>query len=123
MQRIRRAICSPCGQLTISLSGPAACMCRHSNSARAGSGLDHLSNKEDEMTSNRKLIGIGATALSLTLTVAIPAFAVGLRGGSAMHVGSGGVRGDQAIVGPAGPGPAASHCDQRLAVHDPASRE
>jgi hypothetical protein len=27
-------------------------MCRHSNSARAGSGLDHSSNKEDEMTSN-----------------------------------------------------------------------
>src|SRR5258706_4155635 len=51
MQRTRRAICSPRGQLTISLSGPAACMCRHSNSARPGSGLDHLSNKEDEMTS------------------------------------------------------------------------
>jgi malonyl-CoA decarboxylase len=27
-------------------------MCRHSNSACAGSGLDHSSNKEDEMTSN-----------------------------------------------------------------------
>src|SRR6266436_6024140 len=52
MQRTRRAICSPRGQLTISLSGPAACMCRHSNSARPGSGLDHSSNKEDEMTSN-----------------------------------------------------------------------
>src|SRR5216683_2925660 len=52
MQRTRRAICSPRGQLTISLSGPAACMCRHSNSARLGSGLDHSSNKEDEMTSN-----------------------------------------------------------------------
>src|SRR3982074_2836119 len=52
MQRTRRAIYSPRGQLTISLSGPAACMCRHSNSARAGSGLDHSSNKEDEMTSN-----------------------------------------------------------------------
>src|SRR5713226_7242836 len=52
MQRTRRAICSPRGQLTISLSGPAACMCRHSNSACAGSGLDHSSNKEDEMTSN-----------------------------------------------------------------------
>src|ERR1700731_141626 len=52
MQRMRRAICSPRGQLTISLSGPAACMCRHSNSACAGSGLDHSSNKEDEMTSN-----------------------------------------------------------------------
>src|ERR1700736_366458 len=52
MQRMRRAICSPRGQLTISLSGPAACMCRHSNSACAGSGLDHSSSKEDEMTSN-----------------------------------------------------------------------
>src|SRR5712692_10403528 len=52
MQRTRRAICSPRGQLTISLSGPAACMCRHSNSARPGSGLDHSINKEDEMTSN-----------------------------------------------------------------------
>src|SRR3981189_685198 len=52
MQRTRRAIYSPRGQWTISLSGPAACMCRHSNSARAGSGLDHSSNKEDEMTSN-----------------------------------------------------------------------
>src|ERR1700737_4117710 len=52
MQRTRRAICSPRGQLTISLSGPAACMCRHSNSACAGSGLDHSSSKEDEMTSN-----------------------------------------------------------------------
>src|SRR6266850_1762258 len=52
MQRTRRAICSPRGQLTISLSGPAACMRRHSNSARPGSGLDHSSNKEDEMTSN-----------------------------------------------------------------------
>src|SRR3981189_1634519 len=27
-------------------------MCRHSNSARPGSGLDHSGNKEDEMTSN-----------------------------------------------------------------------
>jgi hypothetical protein len=27
-------------------------MCRHSNSARSGSGLDHLSNKEYEMTLN-----------------------------------------------------------------------
>src|ERR1700732_5285218 len=52
MQRMRRAICSPRGQLTISLSGPAACMCRHSNSGCAGSGLDHSSSKEDEMTSN-----------------------------------------------------------------------
>ena len=55
------------------------------------------------MISNRKLIGIKATALSLALAVATPAFAVGLRGGGAMHVGSGGFRGDQAIVGPVVP--------------------
>jgi hypothetical protein len=35
---------------------------------------------------------IGATTLSLALAVATPAFAVGLRGGGAMHVGSGGLR-------------------------------
>src|SRR3979409_1029499 len=52
MQRTRRAIYSPRGQLTISLSARAAGVRRHSNSARAGSGLDHSSNKEDEMTSN-----------------------------------------------------------------------
>jgi hypothetical protein len=52
------------------------------------------------MTSNRKLIGIGATALSLALAVATPAFAVRLRGGGAMHVGSVGFRGAQASVGP-----------------------
>jgi hypothetical protein len=52
------------------------------------------------MISNRKLIGIEATALSLALAVATPAFAVGLRGGGVMHVGSGGFRGDQVIVGP-----------------------
>ena len=39
-----------------------------------------------------KLGIIGATALSLALAVATPAFAVGLRGGGAMHVGSGGFR-------------------------------
>src|SRR4030088_3714315 len=101
MQRMRRAICSPRGQLTISLSGPAACMCRHSNSVTcAGSGLDHLSNKEDEMTSNRRLIGRGATALSLALAVATPAFAVGLRSGGAMHVGTGGLRGALGNVRP-----------------------
>src|ERR1700716_411406 len=122
MQRMRRAICSPRGQLTISLSGPAACMCRHSNSVTcAGSGLDHLSNKEDEMTSNRRLMGRGATALSLALAVATPAFAVGLRSGGAMHVGSGGLRGDQAIVGPVVSSADASYCAQRWAYYDPAS--
>ena len=73
------------------------------------------------MTSNRKLIGIGATALSLALAVATPAFAVGLRGGGAMHIGSGGFRGDQAIVGPVVPSADASYCAQRWAYHDPAS--
>ena len=99
-------------------------MCRHSNSARAGSGLDHLSNKEDEMTSNRKLIGIGATALSLALAVATPAFAVGLRGvpgGGAMHVGSGGFRGVQASVGSVVSSTDASYCAPRWAYYDPAS--
>ena len=48
---------------------------------------------------------VGATALLLALAVGTPTFAVGLRGvhghgGGAMHVGSGGFRGDQAIVGP-----------------------
>src|SRR6266436_9914149 len=59
MQRMRSAICSPRGQLTISLSAPAACMCRHLNSVRVPHrsrprkpAARHLSNKEDEMTSN-----------------------------------------------------------------------
>jgi hypothetical protein len=43
-----------------------------------------------------KLGIIGATALSLALAVATPAFAVGLRGGGAMHVGIGGFRDAQA---------------------------
>ena len=72
------------------------------------------------MTSNRKLIGIGATALSLALAVATPAFAAGHRGGGAMHVGSGGFRGDQAIVGTVVPS-AASYCAQRWAYYDAAS--
>src|ERR1700738_5143689 len=59
MQRMRSAICSPRGQLTISLSAPAACMCRQPNSVHAPQrsrprkpAARHLSNKEDEMTSN-----------------------------------------------------------------------
>jgi hypothetical protein len=73
------------------------------------------------MTSNRKLIGIGAMALSLALAVATPAFAVGLRGGGAMQVGSGGLRGDQAIVGAVVPSANASYCARRWAYYDPAS--
>src|ERR1700730_4597931 len=59
MQRMRSAICSPRGQLTISLSAPAACMCRQPNSVHVPQrsrprkpAARHLSNKEDEMTSN-----------------------------------------------------------------------
>jgi hypothetical protein len=69
------------------------------------------------MKSNRKLIGIGATALSLALAVATPAFAVGLRGGGAMHV----FRGDQAIFSPVVSRADASYCTQRWAYYDPAS--
>jgi len=73
------------------------------------------------MTSNRKLIGIGATALSLALAVATPAFAAGHRGGGAMHVGSGGFRGVQSVDSVV-PGDAdASYCAQRWAYHDAAS--
>ena len=64
-----------------------------------------------------KLGIIGATALSLALAVATPAFAVGLRGvsdGGAMDVGSGGLRGAQASAD-------ASYCAQRWAYYDPAS--
>ena len=65
-----------------------------------------------------KLGIVGATALSLTLAVATPAFAVGLRGGGAMHVGSGGFRDAQeSAVSRAD----ASYCAQRWAYYDPAS--
>jgi hypothetical protein len=68
-----------------------------------------------------KLVIVGATALSLALAVATPAFAVGLRGGGAMHVGSGGFRGAQASVGPVVSKTDASYCTQRWAYYDPAS--
>ena len=71
-----------------------------------------------------KLGIVGATALSLALAVATPAFAAGLRGvrdGGVMHVGSGGFRGAQASIGPVVPSDAASHCAQRWAYYDPAS--
>jgi hypothetical protein len=61
----------------------------------------------------------GATALSLTLAVATPAFAVG-PGGGVMHVGSGGFRGGQ--VGSVMPnGPDVAHCVQRWAYYDRSS--
>ena len=75
------------------------------------------------MTSNRKLIGIGATALSLALAVATPAFAVGLRGGGAMHVRSVGFRGAQASIGSVVSSADASYCAQRWAYYNPASRK
>ena len=67
---------------------------------------------------------VGATALSLALAVATPAFATGLRGvsgGGAMHVGSGGFRGAQAGVGSVVSRADASYCAQRWAYYDPAS--
>ena len=68
-----------------------------------------------------KFVIVGATALSLALAVATPAFAVGLRGGSVMHVGSGGFRGAQASVGPVVSSADASYCAQRWAYYDAAS--
>jgi BA14K-like protein len=68
-----------------------------------------------------KLGIVGATALSLALAVATPAFAVGLRGvggGGAMDVSSGGA---QASVGSVVSGADASYCAQRWAYYDPAS--
>ena len=65
-----------------------------------------------------KLGIIGATALSLALAVATPAFAVGLGGGGAMHVDSGGFRDAQ---GSAVSRADASYCAQRWAYYDPAS--
>jgi hypothetical protein len=102
---------------------PKALMMKARSKQRAANRAERLGrgNKEDEMTSNRKFVGIGATALSLALAVATPAFAVGLRGGGAMHVGSGGFRGDQAIVGPVVSRADASYCAQRWAYYDPAS--
>jgi hypothetical protein len=65
---------------------------------------------------------VGAAALSLALAVATPAFAVGFgSGGGAMHVGSGGLRGAQAISSVVPSRAAASHCAQRWAYYEPAS--
>jgi hypothetical protein len=72
-----------------------------------------------------KLGIVGATALSLALAVATPAFAVGLpgfRGGGAMYVDSGGFRGAQASVRSVVSSDAdASYCGQRWMYHDAAS--
>jgi hypothetical protein len=66
-----------------------------------------------------KLGIIGAAALSLALAVATPAFALGVRGGGAMHVG---FHGPQESVGSVvSSGADASYCAQRWAYYDPAS--
>jgi hypothetical protein len=74
-----------------------------------------------------KLGIVGATALSLALAVAAPAFAVGLRGvsgGGTMHFDSGGFRSAQASVGSVvSSGAEVSYCRQRWAYYDPASRK
>jgi hypothetical protein len=68
-----------------------------------------------------KLGIVGATALSLALAAAAPAFAVGLRGGGVMHVGSGGIHGAQASISSVVSSADASYCAQRWAYYDPAS--
>jgi hypothetical protein len=69
-----------------------------------------------------KLGIVRATALSLALAAATPAFAMGLRVGDAMHVGNGGFHGAQASVGSVLSSSAdASYCAQRWAYYDPAS--
>jgi hypothetical protein len=60
-----------------------------------------------------KFFIVGPTALSLALAVTTPAFAVGLRGGGTMHVGSGAFRGAQASVGSVVSSADASYCAQR----------
>ena len=64
---------------------------------------------------------VGATALSLALAVASPAFAVGVRGGGVMHVGSGGIPGAQASISSVVSSADASYCARRWAYYDAAS--
>ena len=68
-----------------------------------------------------KLCIAGATALSLALAVATPAFAVELHGGGAMNGGSDGFRNAQASVGSVISKTDVSYCSQRWAYYDPAS--
>jgi hypothetical protein len=69
-----------------------------------------------------KLGFVRATALSLALAIATPAFAAGL--GDVMHVGNGGFRGAQASIGSVGANAAdASYCHQRWAYYDPVTRK
>jgi hypothetical protein len=60
-----------------------------------------------------------ATALSLALAAATPAFAAGFRDVGAMHIGNSGFGGTQATVGsPVSAGSDASYCRQRWAYYD-----
>jgi hypothetical protein len=71
-----------------------------------------------------KLGIVGATALSLALAVATPAFAMGLRGvrgGGAMYVGSGGSRVAQTSAGSVVSSADAAYCRQRWAYYDSTS--
>jgi hypothetical protein len=68
-----------------------------------------------------KLRIVGATALSLALAVATPAFAMKLRSGGVMHVGSGGIGGAQASISSVVSSADASYCAQRWAYYDAAS--
>ena len=70
-----------------------------------------------------KFVIVGATALSLASAIATPAFAVGLRGGGAMHVGSGGIRGVQSVDSVVSSDADASYCAQRWAYYDAESRK
>jgi hypothetical protein len=66
-----------------------------------------------------KLGILKATALSLALAVATPAFAAGFRDVGAMHVGNDGFGGTHITAGsPALTGSDASYCRQRWAYYD-----
>jgi hypothetical protein len=69
-----------------------------------------------------KLGILKATALSLALAVATPAFAAGFRDTGAIHFGNSGFGGTQATVDSAVPTDSdASYCRQRWAYYDSAS--
>jgi BA14K-like protein len=68
-----------------------------------------------------KLGIVGAAALSLALAVAAPAFAVGVRGAGAMHVGFPGAQ--ESVGSVLSSGADASYCAQRWAYYNPASGE
>jgi hypothetical protein len=66
-----------------------------------------------------KLCITAATALSLALAVATPAFAG--PGGVGMYLGNGGLRGAQASIDSVASSARISHCRQRWAYYDQAS--